>query len=111
MYLCDGIKYNTTIDFLSLCKDITDLCRTSDSYDILPDLTSISHILDTLPLTALSLIIGSLLTRSSMVMEHTFARLMHLEIDDPGLLCRLDMGAFPPVDPPGALDSAGAYSG
>ncbi|KAG1830503.1 hypothetical protein DFJ58DRAFT_848435 [Suillus subalutaceus] len=33
-------------------------------------------------------------TKSSMVMANTFAKLTHLEIDDPGLLCRLDMGAF-----------------
>ncbi|KAG1718639.1 uncharacterized protein EDB91DRAFT_1258408 [Suillus paluster] len=95
MLMGDGIKYNTIIDVLSLCKDITNLCIVSrDSDNILPDLTSINHILDTLPLTALSLIINSSLTRSSMVMANTFAKLTHLEIDDEGLLCRLDMSAF-----------------
>ncbi|KAG1851415.1 hypothetical protein F4604DRAFT_1686909 [Suillus subluteus] len=95
MFIGNGTKYNTIIDVLSLCKDITNLCIIShDSDNILPDLTSIYHILDTLPLTALSLMIGSSLTRSSMVMANTFAKLTHLEIDDPGLLCRLNMGAF-----------------
>ncbi|KAG1736622.1 uncharacterized protein EDB91DRAFT_1249927 [Suillus paluster] len=95
MFMGKGIKYNTIINVLSLCKDITNLYIVSHNSDsILPDLTSMNHILDTLPLTALSLIIGSSLTRPSMVMVNTFTKLTYLEIENEGLHCHLDMGTF-----------------
>lgn len=95
MSLSGDINVAMILDIFSLCKGINNLSLHPHCDLIDYEVPTLIQLLDTLPLKVLSLQIGVPLTSSLTSNVTLFAKITHLEVDDPHMLRDIQMASFP----------------
>ncbi|KAG2045935.1 hypothetical protein BDR06DRAFT_977849 [Suillus hirtellus] len=95
MSLSGDINVALIMAILSLCKGINNLSLRPHFDMIDNEVPPLIQLLDTLPLKVLSLQIGVPFTSSFTSNVTLFAKITHLEVDDPHMLRDISMASFP----------------
>ncbi|KAG1790115.1 uncharacterized protein HD556DRAFT_1310898 [Suillus plorans] len=93
--LSGDINVVTIMDILSLCKGIKNLSLRPQNDFLEDEVAPLLQLLDTLPLKVLSHQIGVPFTSSLISNVTLFAKITHLEVDDPNMLRDVQMSCFP----------------